>query len=176
MHFLLCCLSLVWLLSPAPALADEGNYYIGARSGTDVLNAPKSSAKVIAHLPRKTDVKIVRKQRSWWKIQVLPSESQISLKPQVTGWVHAGAVRKRYQASAFKKKKSSFMSKFASLFHRSAPRNQTAVLGVRGLEDKGARISLQSGHTSQEMVRWMESLGVSDEEVSGFIEEGDLNP
>lgn len=159
------------LLAPAFAATDEGSYYIGVRNGVDVLAAPRTGAKVIGRLERMTDVRVVKKQRAWWKIET------INAAPALQGWVREGAVRKRYQPSARKKASSSVFAALSSIFGRPAPKQQTAVLGVRGLEDEGGDVAGQQAHqAAKETVHWMEGLSVSDEEVADFIREGNLNP
>ncbi|MDQ7010564.1 MAG: SH3 domain-containing protein [Mariprofundaceae bacterium] len=164
-------IALCVLLAPAFAATDEEGYYIGARNGVDVLAAPRTGSKVMGRLERMTDVRVVKKQRAWWKIETIHGY------PALQGWVREGAVRKRYQPSARKKTSSSVFAALSSIFGRPAPKQQTAVLGVRGLEDEGGDIaSQQARQSAKESVRWMEGLSVSNEEVADFIREGDLNP
>jgi hypothetical protein len=161
--FCLCLLA-------APAMAAEAEYYIGPRDGADIYNRPDSRADKIAHLKRLTVVRVVDKQRTWWRIE----SSGIS--PSVRGWVTAGAIRQRYQPSTASRKSSSFFSGFASMFGygRTSNNEKTAVLGVRGLDEETTARAGGRGNTSA--VKWMDTLSVSQKEVDKFIRDGDLNP
>ncbi|MFQ5581973.1 MAG: SH3 domain-containing protein [Mariprofundaceae bacterium] len=172
MRPLILLIALGTLFAPAFATAGEESYYIGARNGVDVLDAPRTSAKALGRLERMADVKVLQKRRAWWKVEALGDESEL------LGWVREGAVRKRYQPGVRKKVTSSAFAAFTSLFSRSAPQQQTAVLGVRGLEDEGgdATASQQTQQSAKEMVQWMEGLKVEEQEVADFVQEGDLNP
>jgi len=171
MRPLMLLIALGSLLAPAFAAADEEDYYIGARNGADVLAAPRTGAGVVGHLERMTDVRVIKKQRAWWKIETVNEAAALQ------GWVREGAVRKRYRPSARKKASSSVFAALSSIFGRPAPKQQTAVLGVRGLEDEGGDVADRQAHQSaKETVRWMEGLRVTNEEVADFIREGDLNP
>jgi len=166
----LIMITLLMLGLSGTALADDASYYIGARSGADVFESPNKRAEVTAHLPRKNSVTVLQKRRNWWKV-----ESAIG-KQKITGWVFEGAVRKRYRA-AKAKKKSSFLSGFASYFRSPEPPQKTAVLGVRGLEDIGAKSAGRAAtERANKIVKWMDTLNVPDDAVAAFIDEGDLNP
>jgi len=165
--FMLRVFVLLGLLFVVPNLAcSEDAYYIGPRVGVDMLKSPHLHAKVIHHLPRLMDVSVITKRRSWWKIKVMVDN--ISMQ----GWVPQGAIRKRYQAKS--KAASSAMTSFFNLFRRAPSKRETAVLGVRGLDNE-AKLS-KANQASVEAVRWMEKLQVSDQAVSDFIQAGDLNP
>jgi len=155
------------LLSGLPASA--GEYYIGPRARADLLRAPRSGADVIRHLPRLTDIIVIRKRRSWWKAEV-----SIDHGSPVTGWISTGALRKQYQPKRTTSAFSSGISSFFSMFRRSPAGQQTAVLGVRGLENE-AKLG-KANKASINAVKWMEGLRVGNAEVSGFVREGDLNP
>ena len=157
----------VFVLLPGLA-ASAGEYYIGPRTGADLLQSPRSSAEVLQHLPRLTDITVIKKRRSWWKIEI--SEHR---EAPLTGWIAAGAIRKRYQPKRTVSAFASNISSFFSMFRRP-PKQQTAVLGVRGLEDE-AKLG-KANKASVNIVKWMESLHVSNTEVSKFVHEGDLNP
>ncbi len=161
-------LLLMLALLPTPALAaDAPDYYIGPRGGVDVRAHPNSAAAIIAHLPRLTAVEVIQQRRSWWKIRARPKGAEKTIE----GWTTAGAVRERYRP---KKHSSSFgFSSFLSLF-RSPPEQQTAVLGVRGLEE-GGKLA-QATKDSMKVVKWMEKLRVDPAKVDEFVREGDLNP
>lgn len=161
---------LTLFLLAMPAVAAEPEYYIGPRSGADLYNRPSSHADKIAHLERLTVVKIIRKQRTWWRVET------VGVTPQAQGWITAGSIRQRYQPEVANRKSSSFFSGFASLFGygRSNPNDKTAVLGVRGLDEETTAKAGGRGNTSA--VKWMDTLTVSQQEVNQFIKEGDLNP
>ncbi len=159
-------LMLICLVSAPAMAADE--FYIGSGGGADVYRLPKPGAERIGHLDRLTGVRVIQKKRNWWKVRTLHVD------PAISGWVHAGAVRKRYTPSAASRTKSSFLAGLSSFFHRSEPnQQQTAVLGVRGLEDEG---NAAKGRSNRAGVRWMEGLAVSDADIAAFIDEGRLNP
>jgi len=163
-------LAMLFVLTLLPRLvASAEEYYIGPRAGVDLLQSPRSRAKIIQHLPRLTNVTVLKKRRSWWEVEV--SEHRIT---PLTGWISAGAIRKRYQPKSMASAFSSKMSSFFSMFRSSPTRQQTAVLGVRGLEDE-AKLG-KANKASMNVVKWMESLRVSNAEVSKFVREGDLNP
>jgi hypothetical protein len=152
-------------MQPAFAAAQD-SYYVGARAGVDMLKSPYSSAKVIQHLPRLQDVSILTKRHSWWKIKTVYE----GVAKQ--GWVPAGAIRKRYQAKH--QSTSSGIAAFFSLFKRAPSKRETAVLGVRGLDNE-AKLG-KADKASLAAVEWMEKLQVADKDVSEFVREGDLNP
>jgi len=163
-------LAILFVLILLPGLAAlAGEFYIGPRTGADLLQSPRSSAEVIQHLPRLTDVTVLKKRRSWWKIETSADRSS-----PVTGWVSAGAVRERYQPKRTVSAFASNISSFFSMFRRPPTGQQTAVLGVRGLEDE-AKLG-KVNKASLNAVKWMESLRVGNAEVSKFVREGDLNP
>jgi len=162
-------LAMLFVLVLLPGLAaSAGEYYIGPRAGTDLLQAPRSNADVIQHLPRLMDVTVVKKRRSWWKVKVSAGHDS-----SATGWISAGAIRKRYQPKRTVSAFASNISSFFSMFRRP-PTGQTAVLGVRGLEDE-AKLG-KANKASMNVVKWMESLRVGNAEVARFVHEGDLNP
>jgi len=163
-------LAMLFVLVLLPGLtASAGEYYIGPRAGADLLQAPRSSADVIQHLPRLTDITVIKKRRSWWKVKV-----SAGLESPVTGWISAGAIRKQYQPKRTVSAFASNISSFFSMFRRPPTRQQTAVLGVRGLEDE-AKLG-KVNKASMNTVKWMEGLRVGNAEVSKFVREGDLNP
>lgn len=152
--------------SPASA-AENGSYYIGATRGADVHASPSTSARVVTHLDRLTDVRVLQRQRGW-------AEVEVAQPGKVRGWVIEGAVRQRYQPTQTQKAKSSFFSSFARLFGGGEPQQQqTAVLGVRGLDEEG---NATGSARNMKAVQWMEGLNVSQDEVNRFIREGRLNP
>ena len=146
--------------------AESGSHYIGATRGTDVHSSPSTSASVLTHLDRLTDVKVLKRQRGW-------AEIEVSQPKRLQGWVIEGAVRQRYQPSRTQKAKSSFFSSFARLFGGNEPQQQTAVLGVRGLDEEG---NATGSARNMKAVKWMEGLNVSQDEVNRFIRDGRLNP
>jgi len=161
-------------LLPFPAWASD-QFYIGARGGIDLVDEPKTQAKVITHLPRMSDVQFVRNQRAWTKVRAVYEQATVE------GWVPAGAVRKRYNAQAAKSASTGFFSGFSSLFHRDeTAHSKTAVLGVRGFENeaggKTTTDEAQQAMSISQNAAWVESLQVSDQDVSAFIKQGDLNP
>jgi len=163
-------LAMLFVLVLLPGLtASAGEYYIGPRAGADLLQAPRSSATVIRHLPRLTNIIVIRKRRSWWKAEVSTDHGS-----PMTGWISAGAIRKQYRPKRTTSAFASGMSSFFSMFRRPPTRQQTAVLGVRGLEDE-AKLG-KANKTSMNAVKWMEGLRVGSAEVSKFVREGDLNP
>lgn len=169
LRFFLAALAIGALGFSGTALAADDSYYIGARSGADVFATPNKRADVTAHLTRKTSVKILQKRRGWRKIETIG-------KNRVTGWVFEGAVRKRYK-TVKNKKKSSFMSSFASFFRSPEPTYKTAVLGVRGLEDDGAASAERTAtKRARKLVKWMDTLNIEEGAVAAFVDEGDLNP
>jgi len=143
-----------------------GSYYIGPHSGANIMKSAYSNAKVVKHLPRLTDVKVVWKLRGWSKIQVLNDDS-------IKGWVHSSAVYKRYK-NANPSSASSFLSFINTFKPPPAPR-QNAALGTRGLDASAIALS-KSTPESQKAVQWMEHLQVSEAEVANFVQQGDLNP
>jgi len=152
-----------------PGLATAASdYYIGFRAGVDMLEKPNSSAKIIQHLPRLTDVEILEKRRTWQKIKVTISKAN-----PLQGWVPEGAIRKRYQ-SKHTTSSSSAMSSFFSFFAPKNTERKTAVLGVRGL---GSEADLgKANQSSIQIVSQIESLQVSSQDVNKFVRDGDLNP
>ena len=144
--------------------AENDSYYIGATYGADIHASPTSDSRMVGHLDRLTNVNILQRIRGWAEIE--------SGSPKLRGWVIEGAVRQRYQPSSSQKARSSFFSGFARWFGGNEPQQQTAVLGVRGLEEGDA-----TGTASNpQAVQWMESLNVSQDEVNRFIRDGKLNP
>lgn len=145
--------------------AESGSHYIGATYGADIHASPASYSQVIGHLDRLTDVQVLQRTRGWAEIEV----SQ----PKIRGWVVEGTVRKRYEPSNAQKARSSFFASFARWFGSDDPQQQqTAVLGVRGLEEGSATGTARN----LQAVQWMESLHVSQDEVDRFIRDGRLNP
>ncbi|MDQ6957488.1 MAG: hypothetical protein Q9M24_00065 [Mariprofundaceae bacterium] len=163
-------LAILFVLVLLPGLtASAGEYYIGPRAGADLLQAPRSSADVIQHLPRLTNITVIRKRRSWWKAEVSTDHGS-----PITGWISAGAIRKQYQPKRATSALASSISSFFSMFRRPPTGKQTAVLGVRGLENE-AKLG-KANKVSMNTVKWMEGLRVGNTEVSKFVREGDLNP
>jgi len=163
-------LTIFFILVLLPGLtASAGEYYIGPRAGADLLQAPRSNADVVRHLPRLTDITVLKKRRSWWKAEVSTDHGS-----PVTGWISAGAIRKQYQPKRTVSALASNISSFFSMFRRPPTGQQTAVLGVRGLEDE-AKLG-KANKASMNVVKWMEGLRVGNAEVSRFVHEGDLNP
>jgi len=162
--WLTLCLLLVAGATGAQA-ADNGSY-IGASQGVDVHSSPSTGAQVTGHLDRLTDVKVLQRTRGWAEIEVAQPK-------YLRGWVIEGAVRQRYQPSSSQRAKSSFFSSFARLFGGNEPQQQTAVLGVRGLDEEG---NATGTARNARAVQWMESLRVSQDEVDRFVREGRLNP
>jgi hypothetical protein len=158
---LLCC-----LLGAAGAPAAEDGYYVGAYSGIDVMASPSSDAASIGHLQRLRPVRIEERQRSWARITPVDA-------PRVSGWVPEGALRQRYDPPKEHRSTSSFFSGLAALFGGSDNETETAVLGVRGLENEG---KLGNRVAPAAEVQWMESLHVSDQDISDFVRQGRLNP
>jgi len=164
------CLTLCLLLvagATGAVAADNGSYYIGSTQGVDVHSSPSTSGQVSGHLDRLTDVKVLQRTRGW-------AEIEVSQPRYLRGWVIEGAVRQRYQPSTSQKAKSSFFSSFARMFGGNEPQQQqTAVLGVRGLDEE----SNAAGEArNTKAVQWMESLNVSQDEVDRFVRDGRLNP
>jgi len=158
-------ISLIILPGLATAASD---YYVGIRTGVDLLKKPNSSSKIIQHLPRLTDVEIVAKRRTWQKIKVT-----IDKKNSLQGWVPVGAIRKRYQPKHTNSSPSA-MSSFLVFFKPKNTDRKTAVLGVRGL-DSEANLG-KASQSSMDMVSRMEALQVSPQDVTNFVHDGDLNP
>jgi len=152
-----------------PGLATAASdYYIGFRAGVDVLEKPNSSAQIIQHLPRLTDVEMIEKRRTWQKIKVTISKNK-----SLQGWVPVGAIRKRYQSKNTPSSPSA-MSSFFGFFTPKNTERKTAVLGVRGL---GSEANLgKASQSSIQVVSQMEALQVSPQDVSKFVRDGDLNP
>lgn len=158
------CLSL--LLIGIPAGAEEAaDYYIVSRSGADVLELPQVGAAMVVHLPRLSPIVPGKRQRNWVSIRAEVEGKTVS------GWVLEGAVRQRYRAE--QRASTTGMAEVLSLFG-GKPQRQTAVLGVRGLEEEGA--SIAGGRNDAAAVEWMEDFKLSEPEVAAFIHEGDLNP
>lgn len=167
MRLLIAFILLIALASPV--CAGEASYYIGSRSGTDLLAQPDTRADVVRHLDWKTYVVILESSRNWRKVKIADDEN-------ITGWVTEGAIRKRFQSTS-SKSSSSFFSGFTSLFRSPEPEQKTAVLGVRGLEDDAnAKSNVPSTAEAKEMVKWMDTLAVPNRDVARFIEDGELNP
>jgi len=162
-------LLVIFLLGLLPALtASAGEYYIGPRAGADLLQSPHSGAGVIQHLPRLADVTVLKKRHAWWNVEASGDGGPVS------GWIPAGAVRKRYRPRHSSTAFVSNLSSFFSMFRRPAASRQTAVLGVRGLGDE-AKLG-KASKASMSAVKWMEGLRVGNDEVASFVREGDLNP
>jgi len=143
-------------------------YYIGSADGVDVREQPAAQAAVLGHLPRLADVKLIKNDRAWSKV------SSLHVSESITGWVPSGAVRKRYQQTAVQKSSRSFFSGMSSWFNRDTTGGQqTAVLGVRGLDEGG---DAASGQANVAGVEWVEQLGVSSADVATFVDKGGLNP
>jgi hypothetical protein len=143
-------------------------YYIGFRDGVDVRDQPAARASVLGHLPRLTDIRLIKTDRAWSKV------SSVHASKPLTGWVPSGAVRKRYQPTAVQKSSNSFFSGLSSWFNRDTTGGQqTAVLGVRGLDEEA---SASTGQASEAGVAWMEKLSVPNSDVAAFVEQGGLNP
>jgi len=162
---------LLLLLFAAPATAIGGDYYIGPEEGVDLHLRPDNSATVSDHLKQNEEVEIIDRERNWAKVRTTDYRG-------IKGWVPAGAVRKNLNtASSGKSSSSSFFSSFASLFRSSEAPQKTAVLGVRGLEGgDGDAAGKKAGAAAIKTVQWMDSLHVSQSEVSAFIKEGRLKP
>lgn len=161
--WLIFCIVLFAAASSAGA-AESSSHYIGATYGADVHLSPVSGSKVVAHLDRLTDVTVLQRIRGWAEIE--------TSRPSVKGWVIEGTVRQRYQPSSAQKTRSSFFASFARWFGDNEPQQQTAVLGVRGLEEGDATGTARN----TQAVRWMDNLHVSQQEVDRFIRDGRLNP
>lgn len=159
---LLCCLLGA---ANAPA-AGDGSYYIGAYRGIDVTATPEVGATTVGHLQRLRPVRIDERQRSWARITTIDA-------PYVSGWVPQGALRQRYEPHRSHSSTSSFFAGLAALFGGGDHETETAVLGVRGLQNEG-RLGDKVAPAAE--VRWMESLHVSDREVADFVRQGRLNP
>jgi len=149
----------------APA-AEDGGYYIGSYRGIDVMASPSAGAVTVGHLQRLRSVRIGTRQRSWMRITTVDA-------PHVSGWVPVGAVRQRYEPPETHHSTSSFFAGLAALFRSHDNETETAVLGVRGLDNEG---QLGNRIAPAEAVRWVESLHVSDREVADFVRQGRLNP
>jgi len=162
--------TLLILLFSMPALAAEGNYYVGPSDGVDLRLRPEMKAPVSDHLDRKTAVKIIKRDRNWAKIQTTDYK-------RLRGWVPAGAIRKG-SGTASSSSSSSFLSSFTSLFRSSGPQDQkTAVLGVRGLEGGDANVANKKASAKAvQIVEWMDTLNVPEGEVAAFVEKGHLKP
>lgn len=153
------------LLLALPGKAEEvADFYIVTRGGTDLLAQPHRGAAVIAHLPRLSPVVPGKRRRNWRQIQARVQEQTLS------GWVPEGAVRQRYRAE---KKKSALGMAGVLSWLDNRPERQTAVLGVRGLEEEGASTG---GRSDMAALGWVEGQAPSEAEVEAFILEGDLNP
>ncbi len=158
------------LLFAIPAAAAGNNYYIGPQDGVDLRLAPRNKAAVSGHLSYKTEVAIINRERNWTKIQTLGHNA-------IKGWVPAGAIRKSSRPTSSRSSSSSFFSSFTSMFRSSDPEQKTAVLGVRGLEGgDGKAADSKAGAKSVQIVEWMDTLNVPENEVASFIKEGHLKP
>ena len=158
------------LLFAIPASATEETYYIGPENGVDLRMRPENRAALTGHFDHKTEVKILKRDRNWTKIQTLDYTA-------IRGWVPAGAVRKSLNSSSTRSSSSSFLSSFTSLFRSSNQEQKTAVLGVRGLEGgDGVATDKKAGKEALQVVDWMDTLNVPESEVATFIKEGDLKP
>ena len=164
-------ISITFLLFFAiPATAAEGNYYIGPQDGVDLRLAPRNKAAVSGHIPHKTEVAIIKRDRNWTKIQTLGHNG-------IKGWIPAGAIRKNNNTKSARSSSSSFFSSFTSMFRSSNPEQKTAVLGVRGLEGgDGKAANSKAGAQSVQIVEWMDTLDVSESDVATFIKDGHLKP
>jgi len=159
---------LLLMLMATPAIAAGGSYYIGPDDGVDLRLAPRNRAAVSGHLDSKTAVEIIKRDRNWAKVMTTDHKG-------IKGWVPAGAVRKNV-SKASSGSSSSFFSSFTSIF-RSSPTNQkTAVLGVRGLESGDGQDNTKASAQSIQIVEWMDTLNVPQDEVASFIKEGELKP
>ena len=157
------------LLFAIPASAAEEGYYIGPQDGVDLRLAPRTNAAVSGHFDYKTQVEIIKRDRNWTKIQTLGHTA-------IRGWVPAGAVRKNSTQST-RSSSSSFLSSFTSLFRSSDPEQKTAVLGVRGLDSgDGAVTDKKAGKKALQVVDWMDTLNVPEDEVAAFVKKGGLKP
>ncbi|HKI60448.1 MAG TPA: hypothetical protein VKA23_05390 [Mariprofundaceae bacterium] len=157
------------LLFAIPASAAEETYYIGPEKGVDLRLRPENRAAVSGHFDHKTEVKILKRDRNWAKVQTLDYTA-------IRGWVPAGAVRKSSTQST-RSSSPSFLSSFTSLFRSSDPEQKTAVLGVRGLDSgDGSVTDKKAGKKALKIVEWMDTLNVPDGEVTAFVKEGDLKP
>lgn len=164
----------VFPLSTLGETADTG-YYISPSKGADVYSSYKSSPKKIARLPYNTDVHVIEKKRGWWKIETITHE------PAVSGWVFESVVLQRTapkvktRTARRESSSSSFLSSFSSLFRSSPQQQETAVLGVRGLEEEGASTE-KASKEAKDAVKWMDTLAISHDDVAAFIREGNLKP
>ena len=158
------------LLFSIPASAAEETYYIGPADGVDLRMRPENRAALSGHFDHKTEVKILKRDRNWVKVQTLDYTA-------IRGWVPAGAVRKSNTAQSTRSASSSFLSSFSSLFRSSNSEQKTAVLGVRGLDSgDGNTADTKASKKSLQIVEWMDTLNVPNGEVTAFVKEGHLKP
>jgi len=151
-----------------PATAAEQVYYIGPHDGVDLRLRPDNKAAISNHFPHKTEVKIIKRDRNWAKVQILDHTA-------IRGWVPAGAVRK--SSNVTPSSSTSFLSSFTSLFRSPEPQQKTAVLGVRGLEGEDGKVAdKEASGKAIRIVEWMDTLNVPQSEVASFVEEGNLKP
>lgn len=168
MRLLISMLFLLLLTIPASA-AEEG-YYIGPEQGVDLRLAPRTTAAISDHFDHKHQVKILKRDRNWIKVQTLDYTG-------IRGWVPAGAVRKSSGSQPTRSAASTFFSSFTSMFRTSDSEQKTAVLGVRGLDSgDGSATDIKAGKKSLKIVDWMDTLNVPEGEVTAFIKEGELKP
>lgn len=166
---LLVLTTIFLLLSQSAYAAGEG-YYIGPEDGVDLRLAPRTNAAISDHFEHKHQVKILKRDRNWVKIQTLDHSA-------IRGWVPAGAVRKSSAPQSTRSAASSFFSSFTSMFRSSDSEQKTAVLGVRGLDSgDGEAADVKAGKEALHIVDWMDTLNIPDGEVTAFIKEGDLKP
>jgi len=151
-----------------PAMAADQVYYIGPHDGVDLRLRPDNRAAISNHFPHKTEVKIIKRDRNWAKIQILDHTA-------IRGWVPAGAVRKSSTVTP-STSSSSFFSSFTSLFRQSPQQQKTAVLGVRGLEGGGGAADKEASEKAVRIVEWMDTLNVPPNEVASFVKDGNLKP
>ena len=158
------------LLFTIPVYAAEEGYYIGPEDGVDLRLDPRTSAAISGHFDHMHQVKILKRDRNWIKVQTLDYTA-------IRGWVPAGAVRKSSAPQPTKSAASVFFSSFTSMFRTSDPEQKTAVLGVRGLDSgDGSATDIKAGKKSLQVVDWMDTLNVPQGEVAAFIKEGNLKP
>ena len=166
----LLILTTICLLLSQSAYAAEEGYYIGPEDGVDLRLAPRTNAAISDHFDHKQQVKILKRDRNWIKVQTVDYTG-------IRGWVPAGAVRKSSGPQPTRSAASAFFSSFTSMFRTSNTEQKTAVLGVRGLDSgDGSTTDIKAGKKALKIVDWMDTLNVPEGEVTAFIKEGDLKP
>jgi len=150
--------------------ADEAIHYVGVRAGADLFASPSVRSTVVTHLPFETRLTVLERRNPWWLVDSGTGPNRVH------GWILEGAVRQHLEQSTTERSRSSFFSRFASWFRSDhVDQRQTAVLGVRGLDQGGSQASGPVA-VNFEAVDWMDKLTVDRSEIDAFIAEGELKP